>query len=162
MGLGEFFTSCDSVLLLHLCGQIFPQTFMKNLTKCLNINVHLILHILWGHLIASGHKYTNFCNCFQIYSSWGHPLLRSPSRSSCPTLNCLNHLKRSAHNGTSFPYTVPWMSSCFCNCFPKFETNLDVCSLVQGNKEKYNTWGDYRQLTEVIPFSLILCSYNMN
>jgi hypothetical protein len=60
------------------------QTFMKNMTKCLNINVHLILHTLWSNLIASNHKYKNFCKCFQIYSSWGHPILRSPSRSSCP------------------------------------------------------------------------------
>jgi hypothetical protein len=102
MSLGEFFTSCDSVLLLHLCGQILSQTFMKNLTKCLSINVHLILHILWGHLMASGRIHTNFCNYFQIYNSWVHPLLRSPSRPSCLTLNRLNRLKKNAQDRLHF------------------------------------------------------------
>jgi hypothetical protein len=56
--------------------QILSQAFMKNLTKCLNSNVHLILYKFWGHLMVSGYKHTNFCN-------WIKTTCRKLSKTNC-------------------------------------------------------------------------------
>jgi len=47
--------------------------------------------------------------------------------------------------------------------FPSLKQNLMFARWSKATKKNTtNTWGDFRQLTEVIPFSLILCNYNMN
>lgn len=98
---GSWSPHCDEVLHMTLCSCCsyvrlredlpFLQTFSKNLTYYLLVNVWLILQFEASSTVP-GHQIMIFCSYFQILSIW-RPLCGSSSGSSYPSLNLLTRLR---------------------------------------------------------------------